>query len=230
MMTTGDKALRVIVVAEHTEVRNLLSRVAEHGDGVSIVGEAPDATKALFLAKELKPDVVVLDSYLPHAVGLDAVPLSRIGGLDAAQTIAEELPAMTVVLVNNLDEEVLANRGLSVDSPAILTSVGSPGGVPLVLRSLHEDTARPKKIVFAGVHTRPWEVLEQKRGSLADKLVFFGGLGIAVGLSLIIMFLGPVGIYVVSVGAAAVLVGLGWKLIARFGRRVRGQNGRAGGE
>ena len=67
---------RVMVASEYPEVRHLVSEVASRKSGAVIVGHAENGLKATTLARSVRPDVVLLDCHLPHAVGLDAVPLS----------------------------------------------------------------------------------------------------------------------------------------------------------
>jgi CheY-like chemotaxis protein len=92
--------VRVILASEHPEVRHFLREVVEEESGAVILGQAENATKALALAKHLRPDVAIIDCYLPHTMGSDTVPLSRVGGLDVAESISEEIPDTKVVLLN----------------------------------------------------------------------------------------------------------------------------------
>lgn len=76
--------MRVMVASEYPEVQYFLREVVEGEDGAVIVGQAENATKALTLAQNLRPDIAIIDSYLPHVVGLDAVDM-----MGYAQTLLE---------------------------------------------------------------------------------------------------------------------------------------------
>src|SRR3989304_4521002 len=104
------RSLRVIVASERPEMRYFLRGIVEQEGQTVIVGQAENGIKALALARNLRPDVVVVDCYLPHA-----------GGLDTAQKISEEIPNTKVILLRNLDKEVLAESSLGSDDVAFFS-------------------------------------------------------------------------------------------------------------
>jgi two-component system NarL family response regulator len=63
--------IRIVLVDDHTMVREALRTVLEQDTGMSVVGEAGDGTAALRLAAELEPDVVVMDVGLPGQSGIE---------------------------------------------------------------------------------------------------------------------------------------------------------------
>lgn len=62
--------LRALIVDDHTPFRSTARRLLER-DGFSVVGEAGDGEAALDAAQALRPDVVLLDVYLPDADGFE---------------------------------------------------------------------------------------------------------------------------------------------------------------
>lgn len=89
--------LRVVIADDHRIFRDGLRGTLE-GAGMSVVGEACDGAEALELARELAPDVLVLDLNMPG-----------VSGLDALRQIARRGPEVqTVVLtVSAEDRDVL---------------------------------------------------------------------------------------------------------------------------
>lgn len=69
-----------------------MRRVLDNEGDVSIVGEAMDGEEAVGKARELKPDVVLMDMDLP-----------RIDGLEATRRTKEALPDTVVIMFSPLD-------------------------------------------------------------------------------------------------------------------------------
>jgi DNA-binding NarL/FixJ family response regulator len=63
--------IRILVADDHCIVRQGIRRLLEH-EGFHVVAEAADGEEAVRRARELKPDVAVLDLTMPHMTGLDA--------------------------------------------------------------------------------------------------------------------------------------------------------------
>jgi CheY-like chemotaxis protein len=185
------------------------------------VGQAQNASTALTLVRNLRPDVAIIDCYLPYSRGLDTVPLSRIGGLDIAQTISEELPNMKVILLNNLNTEISTESSLhsGIDSTYSIDSQGA--NIPLMLQDPRHEAVQSNALVFASIEAKPRAPLSQRTASLSDKAIFFGGLGIGVGwiLTITIIF-APAGVPLAIAGGAILVLGLTGKLTPSWWRRL----------
>ena len=216
--------VRVILASEYPRVRNFLREVVEEEPGAVIIGQAETAFKALTLARTLRPDVAIIDEGLPHTVGLDAVPLSRIGGLDTAQATSEEIPNTRVILLNNLDAEALAEGSSSAGGAALFSREIMGASVPFTLQQLCLGAEMPGGLVFANVRTRPGTSLRQRLAKLSDTAVLFGGLGILGGLGLMLtMVLADAGFILAVAGASAMLLGMVGKVTASLRRRAAGE-------
>src|SRR4051812_10889510 len=69
-------SIRVLIVDDHAVVRSGLRLLLEAEDGVEPVGEAGTAQDAVFQARALTPDVILLDVLLPDRTGLEILPSS----------------------------------------------------------------------------------------------------------------------------------------------------------
>ncbi len=65
--------LRVLLVDDHPLFRAGLRVALDSADGIEVVAEADDAEQALPLARELAPDVVVMDLHLPGQSGIETI-------------------------------------------------------------------------------------------------------------------------------------------------------------
>ena len=91
---------RVLVVDDHVIVRQGVTALLER-EGFAVVGEAADGMRAVELAKELRPDVVVLDVGMPV-----------LNGLAAARAIHTSLPATKLLLLTMHTEDQYVLEGL----------------------------------------------------------------------------------------------------------------------
>jgi DNA-binding NarL/FixJ family response regulator len=64
-------------------VRSGFRLILELADGIEVVGEAADGREAVRLAKELQPDVVLMDVRMPELDGIEAIRRLRQAGVEA---------------------------------------------------------------------------------------------------------------------------------------------------
>ena len=64
-----DGAIRVAVVEEHEIVRYGLCLLLDNEPDIDIIGQAANAAQTLELLDQLKPDIVLLDLYMPGVTG-----------------------------------------------------------------------------------------------------------------------------------------------------------------
>src|SRR5438128_7086248 len=91
---------RVMLVDDHAIVRQGLTALLER-EGFAIVGQAADGMQAIQLAKELRPEVVIVDFGMPI-----------LNGLGAARAIHEALPTTKLVLLTMHTDEQYVLEGL----------------------------------------------------------------------------------------------------------------------
>jgi two-component system response regulator NreC len=65
---------RVLIVDDHAVVRAGIRLLLEQEPDITPVGEAGSGREAVFEARTLKPDVILMDLVMPDGSGLDAIP------------------------------------------------------------------------------------------------------------------------------------------------------------
>jgi two-component system, response regulator PdtaR len=112
---------RLLVVDDHHLVRQALVELLTQA-GFEIVGEGADGADAVALAKQLEPDLVLMDLRMPV-----------MGGLDAARLIKDADPAIQVVLLSAFESPALEQQAEEAGCFAYLVKGGPPGDLRLVL-------------------------------------------------------------------------------------------------
>jgi NarL family two-component system response regulator LiaR len=87
-------AVRLLIVDDHSVVRQGLRMFLKTDRDIEIVGEAGDGAEAVALARELQPDVVVMDLLMPV-----------MDGIQATAAIRRELPHTEVVALTSVLED-----------------------------------------------------------------------------------------------------------------------------
>jgi len=85
---------RIIIVDDHDAIRRGVRQLLENEPYFEVVGEAADGRTALELAREVKPDIAILDYSIPE-----------MNGLDLSHALKRELPRVEILLYTMHDRE-----------------------------------------------------------------------------------------------------------------------------
>ena len=86
--------IRVLIVDDHTIVRDGICALLAVAGDIEVVGEATNGNEALKLVGELHPDVVLMDIAMPI-----------MGGLEATRRISREFPKIKVLVITQHDDK-----------------------------------------------------------------------------------------------------------------------------
>jgi len=85
--------IRAVVVDDHAVVRSGIKLLLEREEDMEVVGEAGNAKDAIFRARALTPDVILLDVIMPGESGIDVLP-----------SLLKEAPEAKVLVLSMQDD------------------------------------------------------------------------------------------------------------------------------
>ena len=101
---------RILIVDDHEIFRRGLRSLLESRLDWEVCGEAKDGQDAVDLAKQLQPDVIVLDVTMP-----------RLNGLDAARIIRKLVPKTKVVILSQHELAAMKQEAFKSGANAYVT-------------------------------------------------------------------------------------------------------------
>jgi DNA-binding NarL/FixJ family response regulator len=102
--------VRVLIVDDQEPFRLAARMVVDATDGFEVVGEAETGEASVEMARQLSPDLVLMDVNLPGINGLDAT----------RQILAERADPVIVLLLSTYEEEEYAPRAAECGAAAYI--------------------------------------------------------------------------------------------------------------
>jgi NarL family two-component system response regulator LiaR len=127
-------AIRVLITDDHGVVRQGLRMFLSLDPDIQVVGEAQDGREALAMARELKPDVVLMDLLMPV-----------MDGLESTKAIRTELPEVEVIALTSVLEGASVTGAIRAGAIGYLLKDTDAEGLHQAIRGAAEG----------GVHLSP---------------------------------------------------------------------------
>lgn len=91
--------IRILIADDHSIVRDGLRELLDREADMAVVGAAKDGIEAVEIARNLLPDVVIMDIAMP-----------RMGGLEAVQWLRKSIPECRIVVLSMYQREPMAEQ------------------------------------------------------------------------------------------------------------------------
>ncbi len=125
-MGTPVVAIRVLIADDHEVVAEGLRHVIEAQPDLEVVALAPDGREAVRQARDLHPDVVIMDLSMPE-----------LNGADAARAILERDPACKVIVLSMYSEREYVRRALKAGAAGYVVKRSAAKEVVDAIRAVH---------------------------------------------------------------------------------------------
>ncbi len=160
--------IRVLIVDDHTVVRDGLSAMLEHQEDITVVGEAENGVAGVEQADRLLPDVVLMDLRMPE-----------LDGVGAMRRIREDHPEVNFLVLTTFDTDDYIYDAIEAGAKGFLLKDASREDLFKAVRAV----ARGESLIEPGIAARvlnrfaqlsreaaPQELLSERERQVLDLL------------------------------------------------------------
>ena len=89
--------IRIMIADDNLEIRSYFSNILTHETDMELAGCASSGAEAIRMARELKPDIILMDIQME----------TRVAGIAASKQIIEEMPGTKIIILTILEDDDL---------------------------------------------------------------------------------------------------------------------------
>ncbi len=119
------KYIRILVVDDHTVVRDGLRRMLDLEDDFQVIGEAKNGRQAVTIALDLNPDVILMDIAMPE-----------LNGLESTRQILRARPDIKIIILTAHNDDAYVNSATAAGAVGFLLKQTSTHNVCLAVREV----------------------------------------------------------------------------------------------
>jgi DNA-binding NarL/FixJ family response regulator len=153
--------ITVMLVDDHPVFRQGLRRVLESEDDLDVTAEVADGLEALRVAKELSPDVLLLDINLPG-----------MNGLQVARSLKDAIVDINIIMLTAYHDDQQVFHAIRAGASAYFSKDVSPRRLIEAIRLVHQGSYVVEDRVLEKPQVGEWLLaqFEQVEGAEADSL------------------------------------------------------------
>jgi len=121
------KPIKVMVVDDHTIVRDGICALLALVKDIEVIGEASNGSEALKMVKNLAPDVVLMDIAMPD-----------MGGLEATRRICKEFPKIKVIALTQHDDKEFVFPIIEAGASGFISKIAASSELAAGIRSVFQ--------------------------------------------------------------------------------------------
>jgi two-component system response regulator NreC len=148
------KRIRVLIVDDHTLVRDGIKALLALATDIEVVGEAANGMEALEKVKEFAPDVVLMDLAMPI-----------MGGLEATRRIRKEFAGTKVLALTQYDDADYVVPVIEAGAQGFITKMSAFSELATAIQAVY----RGESYLSPSAATALVEEFQVKRGNEGEK-------------------------------------------------------------
>ncbi len=148
------EAIKVLVVDDHTIVRYGLRCLIEEQEDFTIVGEASNGLEAVECARELQPDIILMDLRMPE-----------LDGLEAMRRIRDQNPGPKIIVLTTYESDDYIFEAIDAGAKGYLLKDAPREELFRALRAVHRGESHIDSNVTTRVLNRLAQLSHQAAGN-----------------------------------------------------------------
>jgi DNA-binding NarL/FixJ family response regulator len=124
------KKISLLLVDDHTVVRQGLRALLSHEDDFEVVGEAENGRQAVQIATKTSPDVVIMDVMMP-----------LMNGLEGTRQLLKNVPSAKVLVLSSYCDDDYVQQLTEVGASGYLIKQTAADNLLLAIREVHKGNA-----------------------------------------------------------------------------------------
>ena len=156
------QVLRILIAEDHQTVREGIKLLVQAQPGMEVVGEAGDGEEAIRLAKELGPDLLLMDVSMP-----------RMNGLKATQELRKILPDMRILTLTRHTDDGYLRQLVGAGANGYVLKQSAPEQLIIAIRTVAKGEAyldpSLTQRVLGGYASRMSPLRGERKGDLSPR-------------------------------------------------------------
>lgn len=158
--------LNILIVDDHTLFRTGIRKMLEAEADMRVVGEAATGREALEQARQLVPDVVLMDIKMPDPA---ASPGQALDGIEATRILCREMPHVGIIFCTMFEDDEFVFAGLQAGGRGYILKDADPDTMLRAIRAVAHGESLLGSVVAQKV-MRQFSALPEQQTPLFDDL------------------------------------------------------------